>query len=202
MNRPPRKQHKRPPRKRKASPPPRKRRELLPFDARQRLKQRVMELVLPPAVKEPSEREEKRREIEQCLPLYWGEPSWRHDPPPIPDQLLKFRDELCERHRYPGMPFYLALMMLVETGVLEPETRRYLNSELDRLYYPRTKAGEDFISQSEFIKYIPRVKDLLRRHGFSAHDAEKEIATALGISAEVLRKRLQRAQHAYASFFS
>ena len=90
-------------------------------------------------------------------------------------------------------------MTLVKTMdvPLEPETRQYIASELARLYSPPSKVGEASLRQLEFVEWIRRVKDLLRKHGFSAHAADNVIAAALGISVDVLNKRLQRARAPY-----
>jgi hypothetical protein len=160
------------------------------------------------------ERERKRRELEinleidECFLPFPADPAENDDEPEVPDQVLVFREGHNEdlRNRrgsyddddwdddYPRtIDDDEALILLLASDLeLEPETRAYIIHELQRPRYqvpPKVDANHE---HREFAMCIAKCKQLLREAGLKALQAEADIAQALGISVEALRKRCQR----------
>jgi hypothetical protein len=141
------------------------------------------------------EREKKEQEIDweidMCFPPFLVESAGVDELPAIPDQVFEFQEH--HNHVFPSDPIDRdeALILLLASDLeLEPETRKYISRELQRPRYPiRPRVDRE---QPEFAMCIRRCKELLREAGLKSLKAEAEIAQALGISVDALRKRCQR----------
>jgi hypothetical protein len=186
---------------------PPKRRPLLSVTATASLKERLRQRLLPLVERPKSvrslldrfaagelddicERRKKEREIEweidRCFPPFDEE---RPAEPGIPDQLWEFQQEYNDRFPNDAISLHEALIGLVASDwALEPETRHYISWELDHPPLPYRPN-----QHREFAICVKRCKGLLRKAGLLPLKAEQEIADALGISVDALRKRCQRA---------
>jgi hypothetical protein len=189
---------------------PPKRRPLLSVTATARLKERLRQRLLPLVERPKSvrslldrfasgelddicERRKKEREIEweidRCLPPF---PEERPAEPGIPDQLWEWQQEYNDTFPNDAISLHEALIGLVASDwELEPETRHYISWELDHPPLPYRPNPER--KHREFAICVKRCKGLLRKAGLLPLKAEQEIADALGISVDALRKRCQRA---------
>ena len=131
----------------------------------------------------------KTLQIEKCFSPFGLKPR---DDDEVPDQVLVFKEHHEDVFVRESADYDEALIFLLGTDLeLEEETRHYIAHKLQRphvniRFYPTLTASR------EFALCIGKCKELLRQGGLKALKAEEEIAQALGISVETLRKRCQR----------
>jgi hypothetical protein len=197
----------------------RKRPAQLPQAAEARLKERLRDILLPPALKNRkpvtlkqfaegkfiSDAEARRIEsdvhwrVERCFPPFFSLDR-RSDEPQVPDQIEDKREwiknadpeyvALCEG--YPSDDDLIIYLLHTDLEI-EPETKAYLAREWSRRV-PLPSPPDPDSHYRDFAECIKRVKRLLITSGsMKAEQAEQVIADALGIERSALLKRLQRA---------
>jgi hypothetical protein len=112
----------------------------------------------------------------------------------LPDQVFKWQCAVFRKYEIDDEGAAV-IQLLASDDDLDRETRDFIASELERLYFPAGPKPEPEPNreQAEFAASIRKLKTFLQKNGLPAGEAEQEIAGALKITVEALRKRLQRA---------